>query len=63
MVSWYCDDFVVRIRNCRKCGHRKMTLELIMCDMRKMFEIISKEGIEVIAEGVGYEDKKRDSDR
>ena len=60
IASWYCDDFVVRVRNCRNCGHRKLTIELILCDIKKMFEIVSKEGITVITGGTD-EDKKRDS--
>ena len=44
LVGWYCEDFVVRIRKCGKCNYRKYTLELIIDDLAKMFDIISEEG-------------------
>ena len=44
VVAWYCEDFVVRIRKCVKCGHRQYTIEVIIDDLSKMFDIISEEG-------------------
>ena len=46
LVGWYCDDFVIRIRKCRnsKCGHRQYTIELIIDDIREIFDILCREG-------------------
>ena len=44
LVGWYCGDFVVRIRKCVFCKHRQYTIEVIVDDLSKMFDIISVEG-------------------
>ena len=59
LVSWYCEDFVVRIRKCVTCGHRKYTIELIINDLRKMFDIVSKEGKSAIT---SCRERSRDED-
>ena len=62
LVSWYCDDFVVRVRKCKNCGYRESTIELIIFDVYKMFEIVSNEGMEIIeysGDGGCDETKKR----
>jgi hypothetical protein len=48
LASWYCEDFVVRIRRCRSCNYRNTTIELIISDVYKMFKIVGDEGIDII---------------
>lgn len=53
LVGWYCDDFVIRIRKCRskECGHRQYTIELIIDDIRSIFDILCKEGSSALKRG------------
>jgi len=50
IVDWYGEDYVVRVRKCRGCGHSSTTVELIVKDLKNMFRTISKEGMIVVTE-------------
>lgn len=46
LVRWYVqDDYVARQRRCSSCGHTKITVEIEAEDLKKMFEIVAKEGL------------------
>lgn len=58
LLSWYSEDIVVRHRVCHSCMNSEITVEVLVCDLHKIFEIISEEGI---PDDCRYEAPSKDS--
>jgi hypothetical protein len=40
VFGWWCDDFEIRLRKCVKCGIQFKTIEVIIDDLRSVFDDI-----------------------